>query len=115
MARAQSSGASSATRPTMPHMAWALFIPRSARLSGMRQQRGWACVGRTEDLAREGAWLRVPLTPAGLVVTRGTDELHGFHAVCTHRGSTLLDAGEGCAESFTCPYHGARFDLAGRP
>jgi phenylpropionate dioxygenase-like ring-hydroxylating dioxygenase large terminal subunit len=78
----------------------------------------WHCVGRVEDLAVPGAWLRAPLTRAGVLVTRAADEkLRAFHAVCTHRGSALFDAGaaeEGTAARFTCPYHNFEFELDGR-
>jgi Rieske 2Fe-2S family protein len=77
---------------------------------------GFVCVGRVEDLPAKGAWLRAPITPAGVLVVRGNDgELRAFHAVCTHRGSTILEGDEGIAERFTCPYHGATFDLRGAP
>ncbi len=39
----------------------------------------WVCVGRVEDLAAEGAWLRAPLTRAGVLVTKAADgELRAF-------------------------------------
>jgi len=80
---------------------------------------GWVCVGRIEDLPSPGTWLRAPLTRAGVLVTRAADgELRAFHAVCTHRGSALFDAGapdEGAATTrFTCPYHNFEFELDGR-
>ena len=78
----------------------------------------WLCLGRSEDLPVPGGWLRAPLTRAGVLVTRGADQqLRAFHAVCTHRGSALFDAGapdEGEAARFTCPYHNFEFELDGR-
>ena len=79
---------------------------------------GWRCVGRVEDLPAPGAWLRAPLTRAGVLVTRALDgKLRAFHAVCTHRGSALFDLSapeEGTAARFTCPYHNFEFELDGR-
>ncbi len=79
----------------------------------------WTCIGRVEDLPSPGAYLRVPLTRAGILVTRAADlELRAFHAVCTHRGSALFDLSapeEGAsAARFTCPYHNFEFELDGR-
>lgn len=78
----------------------------------------WLCLARVEDLPSPGAWLRAPLTRAGVLVTRAQDgELRAFHAVCTHRGSPLFDAAspdEGHAARFTCPYHNFEFELDGR-
>jgi Rieske 2Fe-2S family protein len=79
---------------------------------------GWLCVARIEDLPSPGAYLRAPLTRAGILVTRGADlQLRAFHAVCTHRGSTLFDPSapeEGKAARYTCPYHNFEFELDGR-
>lgn len=78
---------------------------------------GWQCVGRVEDLREPGAWLRAPLTRAGVLVVRGDDgKLRAFHAVCTHRGSALFDLAapeEGASARFTCPYHGFEFERDG--
>ena len=77
--------------------------------------RGWVAVGRTEDLPLPGAWLKAPLTPAGVVVVRQPDgALLAFHAICTHRGTAFLQAEEGLDPRFTCPYHNFQFELDGR-
>ena len=81
----------------------------------------WIAVGRVEDLAENGAWLRAPVTEAGVLVTRDdAGDLRAFHAVCTHRGSALFDEDakdEGADHDtpFTCPYHGMQFGLDGAP
>ena len=78
----------------------------------------WLCLCRVEDLPGPGSWLRAPLTRAGVLVTRGEDDLlRAFHAVCTHRGSALFDLSapdEGTTARFTCPYHNFEFELDGR-
>jgi Rieske 2Fe-2S family protein len=77
--------------------------------------REWVCVGRVEDVAEPGAWLRAPVTPAGVILVRGAGaELRAFHAVCTHRGSALGEEEEGSG-AIACPYHGARFGPDGAP
>lgn len=79
----------------------------------------WIAVGRLEDLPESGGWLRVPVTPAGVIVLRDArGDLRAFHAVCTHRGSALFDDDapeEGRGPPFTCPYHGMQFGLDGAP
>jgi glycine betaine catabolism A len=75
----------------------------------------WLCVGRIEDLPAVGSWLKVPLTPAGVVVVRGEDgALHAFHGVCPHRGSSMPLGSHGCSRALKCPYHGMTFALDGR-
>ena len=77
--------------------------------------RAWVCVGRTEDLEAPGAWLCVPLTRAGVLVVKQPDgSVRAFHAVCTHRGTAFIDAEEGAAVRFRCPYHNFEFELDGR-
>lgn len=77
-------------------------------------EKEWICAGRVEDVAEHGAWLRVPLTRAGIVVVNDGGELRAFHAVCPHRGAAFLDRDEGATERFVCPYHGFAFQLDGR-
>lgn len=77
----------------------------------------WICVGRVEDLPAPGAFLRAPLTRAGVVVVRGEDDvIRGFHAVCPHRGYAFVESEEGAAPGqLTCKYHGYAFGLDGAP
>ncbi len=77
--------------------------------------RSWRCVGREDDVIAPGAWLRAPLTQAGVLVVRGEDlAIRAFHDVCPHRGAPLAVGDAGRATSLRCPYHGWQFDLAGR-
>lgn len=78
----------------------------------------WICVGRVEDLPVPGAYLKAPLTPAGVVVVRGEDHaLRAFHAVCPHRGYAFVERDEGHAREnrLVCRYHGYGFGLDGAP
>lgn len=81
--------------------------------------RDWVCVARIEDLVAPDAYVRVPLTPAGILVTRAANgELRAFHAICTHRGAGLFFPSapeEGEARQFRCPYHGVEFGNDGAP
>ncbi len=79
---------------------------------------GWLCVGRLEDLPAPGAFLKAPLTRAGVVVVRDDgDTLRAFHAVCPHRGYAFVEVDEGRAQGgrLTCKYHGYAFGLDGSP
>ena len=42
---------------------------------------------------------------------RGTAQ--AFHNACRHRGTRLVDAEQGCAERFRCPYHAWTYDRDG--
>jgi glycine betaine catabolism A len=81
--------------------------------------RAWCAVGRTEDVAAPGAYLRVEVAGESIVVTRDADgELHAFYNVCRHRGAELVDS---CADAcgtfgsaIRCPYHSWTYALDGR-
>lgn len=80
-------------------------------------ERGWTCVGRTEDLPAPGSYFLSPATKAGILVVRGTDlRLHAMHNVCPHRANLVVhgEAGQGRASRFRCDYHGWSFELDGR-
>jgi glycine betaine catabolism A len=77
-------------------------------------ERSWLVVGREDEVAAPGAWLRAPLTPEGIVVVRGADlALRAFYNVCRHRASLLVHAPCGRAQALTCPYHGWTYALTG--
>ncbi len=81
-------------------------------------RREWMCVGRVDQLAAPGDWLRVDLAGEPLVVTRdGSARLHALSRVCRHRGMDLLcasDAKRGNAARLECPYHLWSYGLDGR-
>lgn len=78
--------------------------------------RSWHCVGREEDVALPGQWLRARVAGEALLLVRGADlELRGFHDVCRHRGASLAAGAEcGRAARLECPYHGWTYELDGR-
>ncbi len=76
--------------------------------------RAWTCVGREDEIAHPGAWLRTPLGFGRVVVMRGVDlELRAFFDVCRHRAMPLLEGDQGRMETLTCPYHGWTYDSCG--
>lgn len=97
--------------PSAAYVDPALF----ARERRVMLEPAWRCVGLASDVAEPGAWVRTPLANETVVVARGGDgALRAFHDACRHRGAPLFEGDAGRATSFTCGYHGWRFDDAGR-
>ena len=81
--------------------------------------RTWCAVGREEDVAGAGAYLRVEVAGESVLVTRDADgSLHAFFNVCRHRGAELVDScGDACGSfgsAIRCPYHSWTYGLDGR-
>lgn len=76
----------------------------------------WYAAASECDVARPGAWARVPLYEDSLVVTRDADlSVRAVHDVCSHRALQLLEGPAGHLPSLhvECPYHRWRYDLRG--
>jgi Rieske 2Fe-2S family protein len=75
----------------------------------------WIAVGRTAQLAEEGAFLRRDVAGASVLIVRGAGEsIRAFHNVCRHRGTRLCTAGDGVFRgSIQCPYHAWTYGLDG--
>lgn len=78
--------------------------------------RAWICVGREEEVALPGRWMRATVAREPVVVVRGPDlELRAFCDVCVHRGASVVGrAACGRTLRFECPYHGFTYELDGR-
>ncbi|MSP52564.1 MAG: aromatic ring-hydroxylating dioxygenase subunit alpha [Alphaproteobacteria bacterium] len=76
--------------------------------------KDWLCVARNEEVERPGDYmtLRIMGEPVLLVRDNG-GKLRAFRNMCAHRGVEVIN-GAGCTKEFSCPYHGWRYDLAGR-
>ena len=75
--------------------------------------RSWMCVGRSEELAGEGAYLAIDVADEPAVLIRGRDgAVRAFANTCRHRGTQLLD-GAGTVRAVTCPYHAWTYALDG--
>ena len=71
-------------------------------------RRSWIHIGHVCELPENGSFIRreLEVLSASLLVIRGKDgAIRGFHNVCTHRGTQLVDEAEGKRSSFSCPYH----------
>jgi glycine betaine catabolism A len=75
----------------------------------------WHCIGRTDELAGPGAFKTVEVAGSGVVVLRNSaGEVRAYHNVCRHRGTRLVEAGEGEGlKRLLCPYHAWTYDLDG--
>ncbi|MGW0551476.1 aromatic ring-hydroxylating oxygenase subunit alpha [Streptomyces altiplanensis] len=81
-------------------------------------RRDWLCVGRAEEVARPGDYLRVDVLDEPLVVTRDEGgELHALSRVCRHRFMDVLPAEttpeRGNLPRLKCPYHTWTYRLNG--
>lgn len=77
---------------------------------------GWVAVGTTDQIDRPGRVILADVGRSSLIITRNRDgELRGFHNVCRHRGTRLLDGVEsvGRNQRIRCPYHSWTYDLDG--
>ena len=78
-------------------------------------ENSWSYVGVTADLPKRGDYITVDVGDHRLFVIRDTaDTLRGFHNICRHRGTELLE-GTGKVESarIVCPYHRWTYNLDG--
>ena len=74
----------------------------------------WQYIGRADQVADPGAYLATDAAGIPLVVTRDrSGALRAFVNVCRHRGSVLVDDGEGRRETLQCRYHAWTYGLDG--
>ncbi len=74
----------------------------------------WWLLGPEHDVVLPGAYVCDVVCGWPVFVLRGEDgKLRGFHNVCRHRASALLDEGTGCLREIRCPYHGWLYNLDG--
>jgi phenylpropionate dioxygenase-like ring-hydroxylating dioxygenase large terminal subunit len=76
---------------------------------------GWVCVGRSEDLGREGDQVAVRIGDEGVLLVRdGEGTLNAFANTCRHRGHELLEPGTARnLRAIKCPYHAWVYGLDG--
>ncbi len=78
-------------------------------------EQSWLEVCRSEEVEDPGAFVLAPITPEGVLVTRGADlGLYAHLNVCRHRGALLTRERAGRCGAFVCPYHSFRYELTGR-
>jgi Rieske 2Fe-2S family protein len=75
----------------------------------------WLLVGHQNQIATAGDYFTTEVAGESLIVVRdkrGT--IHGFYNVCRHRGSRLIETGNGQSATIQCPYHAWTYALDGR-
>ena len=76
--------------------------------------RAWLYVASDAEIPEPGDYVTVDIDRRSIVLVRDRDRtVRGFHNVCRHRGSRLLDDRSGCVRSIVCPYHQWTYDTAG--
>jgi phenylpropionate dioxygenase-like ring-hydroxylating dioxygenase large terminal subunit len=96
--------------------AWCYRDPEFFALERERVFRpSWQVVCHVSDIPNAGDFHTFEFLGESLVVLRGPDgAVRGFHNVCRHRGSRLLDASRGNCRRIVCPYHAWAYELDGR-
>jgi PAH dioxygenase large subunit len=76
--------------------------------------RSWLFLGHESEIPAEGDFITRNLSTAPVVVSRGADgAVHAVLNSCRHRGVKVCRVDSGNAASFTCPYHGWRYQATG--
>ncbi len=108
-----------ATLPDKPHQR----LPGEAYTSGHWLEREhkelfsrtWAFAGVLTDFPEAGDFRTVQAGTHALIVIKGSDgELRGFHNICRHRGTELLEGCGNAGKTIMCPYHNWVYNLDGR-
>ncbi len=74
----------------------------------------WQIVTRVDDLSEPGAFFVHELGKESFLFVKGNDGvIRGFYNVCQHRGNRLVQAEDGEADAFTCPFHGWQWNNDG--
>jgi phenylpropionate dioxygenase-like ring-hydroxylating dioxygenase large terminal subunit len=87
------------------------WVYNNAELNRLEFERvlmpSWQIVCHINSIPKSGDYVTFDMGSESVVVLRDRDgEIRGFHNVCRHRGSRLLDASGNCPGPITCPYHG---------
>jgi glycine betaine catabolism A len=76
----------------------------------------WVCAGRSELIARAGAYFTIDVAGESVIVTRDENgKVRGFYNVCRHRGTQICEQAAGeFAGRIRCPYHAWTYGLDGK-
>jgi phenylpropionate dioxygenase-like ring-hydroxylating dioxygenase large terminal subunit len=99
-----------------------LEVPVGVYTDAARHQRELALIDRTpaaicfaSEVAEAGSYVALRSGALPVLVTRSGDgTLHGLLNVCRHRGSPVVEEGQGRARNLTCPFHAWSYHLDGR-
>lgn len=74
----------------------------------------WLLVGRAPEIPEPGDYQMEEIGPESFLMVRQQDgSIRSFYNVCQHRGARLIFNDIGTVDSFTCPYHGWRWEIDG--
>ena len=78
--------------------------------------RSWLLVGREEQIPKTGDYLTRTVGTEDFILLRDKQgDVRGYHNVCRHRGTQLLEAPYGTGlRSIVCPYHAWTYGLDGQ-
>lgn len=101
-------------RAPTPPSSWYIDPELARREAETVFRRCWQFVGRTEQVAEPGQFFTGRFLGQPYLVTRDEEGvLRAFFNVCRHHAAEVME-GEGCAQQFSCPYHGWTYRLDGR-
>ncbi len=105
-----------AAMPARGLPAWTYLSPELLELEHERViLPSWQFVCHVNQLREPGDYATLELMRDPVLVIRDREgELRGFHNVCRHRGTRLLDGAGSCRGRIACPYHGWTYGLDGR-
>lgn len=97
--------------PPVAYVAPEIFAQEQEKLF----RAGWMSVAFSHDLPNAGDVLPAVVAGTEVLLVRGADgRVRGFHNVCRHRGSIVVDAPANGMKTLACPYHGWTYALDGR-
>src|SRR5437899_733690 len=77
--------------------------------------RQWGLVGHQSQIAQAGYYFTAEIAGESLIIVRDKRAaIRGFYNVCRHRGSRLIENGNGRSMGIQCPYHAWTYGLDGR-
>jgi phenylpropionate dioxygenase-like ring-hydroxylating dioxygenase large terminal subunit len=95
--------------------AWTYSHPALSPLEHERiLMKSWQIVCHVNSVPEPGDFATLDIGPDSVFVVRGRDgEIRGFHNVCRHRASRLVDGAGHCNRTVSCPYHGWTYAFDG--
>ncbi|MGC6472504.1 MAG: aromatic ring-hydroxylating oxygenase subunit alpha [Parvibaculales bacterium] len=79
---------------------------RFAKEQAMIFRRVPLAAAHVSELPEPDSFVSRELMGRSVLLTRdGQGDIHAFLNVCRHRGTRLVEDGEGCKKRFSCPYH----------
>ena len=76
--------------------------------------RVWNIGGWSNEIPESGDYITHEIGRESILMVRQEDNsIKAFHNVCPHRGNRLVHNDNGSSPSFTCTYHGWKFNNSG--